>query len=342
MRLSKPRQPHMPPSAIGAISRLAYAHAKAKGADADTLLRRAGLTPHQIGDSEARLEVRSQIKFLDLVAEAIGDDLLGYHLAQNFEMRAVGLIYYVFASSATLAEALRRGARYSTIINEGIRLQFRRGKAIGFVVEYVGVPRRLDRHQIEFWVTTLVRVCRQITSRHLTAERVRFSHRRNVTPELSAFFGCDIKFGADVDEVLFPPSIRDLAVSSADPYLNDLLVRYCEQALARSKASHGSFGMTVDNAIAMLLPHGKAQASEVARKLGLSQRTLARRLAAEGLTFAGVLRGLRANLANRHLSDRELSVSQIAWLLGYRDISAFTNAFKRWTGRTPRAVCRGA
>jgi AraC-like DNA-binding protein len=68
----------------------------------------------------------------------------------------------------------------------------------------------------------------------------------------------------------------------------------------------------------------------------MSPRTLARRLEAEGLTFAGVLIELRADLARRYLQDEDLPISEIAWLLGYREVSAFTHAFKRWTGKTPR------
>lgn len=90
----------------------------------------------------------------------------------------------------------------------------------------------------------------------------------------------------------------------------------------------------------MLLPHGKARKSEVARKLGLTQRTLARRLSSEGLTFSDLLQNLRIGLANRHLADKELSISQIAWLLGYRDVSAFTNAYRRWTGHARRTARR--
>ena len=85
-----------------------------------------------------------------------------------------------------------------------------------------------------------------------------------------------------------------------------------------------------------LLPHGKARASEIAKRLGLSQRTSARRLASEGVTFSEVLECLRADLARQYLGDQGLSVSRIAWLLGYQEISAFTHAFKRWTGQTPR------
>jgi AraC-like DNA-binding protein len=94
----------------------------------------------------------------------------------------------------------------------------------------------------------------------------------------------------------------------------------------------------VENAIALLLPHGKAQLGEVAAQLGMSRRTLARRLATHGLTFAGVLAQLRVDLAKRELRDASLTISQVAWLLGYREVSAFTHAFKRWTGKTPREV----
>jgi AraC-like DNA-binding protein len=92
----------------------------------------------------------------------------------------------------------------------------------------------------------------------------------------------------------------------------------------------------VENAIAPLLPHGKARADIVARELGLSSRTLARRLEEEGLTFSSLLQKLRQDLGRRYLADDHLSVSQVAWLLGYREIGAFSHAFKRITGKTPR------
>jgi len=108
----------------------------------------------------------------------------------------------------------------------------------------------------------------------------------------------------------------------------------------KHQRNRGLFGTSVENAIAVLLPHGKARMSEVARKLGLTQKTLARRLSSEDLTFSDILQNLRIGLANRHLADKELSISQIAWLLGYQSISAFTNAYKRWTGHTPRMTRR--
>ena len=327
------------PSAMGVVTRLACGRARQEGVEVELLLRKAGLTHQQIDDPCARLAVKSQIRFLELAATTLKDEGLGFHLAQKFDLRMGGLFYYVLASSDTLGEALRRGVRYSAIVNEGITLRLREGKAIRISFEYAGVARHSDRHQIEFAMATLVRICRQLTNRHLPASRASFTHQRSDdTSEYRSFFGSDVRFGAAVDEIAFPTSIRQIPVVGADPYLNELLISYCDQALAARSTKRGSFGSSVENVIALHLPHGKARIGEIARKLGVSQRTLARRLSSEGLTFAGVLQRLKSDLAARHLADETLSISEIAWLVGYQDVSAFTHAFKRWTGKAPSAV----
>jgi Arabinose-binding domain of AraC transcription regulator, N-term len=110
------------PTASGGIARLAYARCANAGIKVDPLLRKAGLTPLQIGNPQVRIAVRSQIKFLDVAAKALSDDFLGFHLAQTFDLREIGLLYYVMASSELLGDALRRCAHYSLINNEGVHL----------------------------------------------------------------------------------------------------------------------------------------------------------------------------------------------------------------------------
>jgi AraC-like DNA-binding protein len=326
------------PTATGRIARLAWARARRAGLEPKALLKKAGVTSQQINDRDARLTVQQQILFLNLVAKSLGDELLGFHLAQLPDLRELGLIFYVAASSATLGEALQRAARYSSIVNEGLALKCLQADDIRVLFEYVGVARHSDRHQIEFLMTALIRLCRQLTGLRLVPSRVRITHCRSSqgTAELAAFFGDNITFEAGADEVIFVGEAKPLVVISADPYLNELLVANCEQALAHRPSKRGAFRVAVENAIVPLLPHGKVRASEIAGRLGLSQRTSARRLASEGLTFSEVLVGLRRDLARRYLSDPSLSISHIAWLLGYQEVSAFTHAFKHWTGSTPR------
>jgi len=328
------------PVATGGISRLAYKHAQALGFDPEALMQKAGLTREQIENPRAPIKVRDQIKFLNLVASTLDDDFLGFRLAQACDLREIGLLYYVLASSEMLTDALQRAVRYSTIVNEGVRQTFIDGKNIGLSFDYVGVSRHPDRHQIEFWITALVRTCRQLTGFRVVPERVRLVHHRTAGAELAEIFGNDIEFGASVDDVVFPVNIRNSRVVSADPYLHNLLISYCEEALAHRKKGRGSFQSAVENAIAPLLPHGKANASDVARQLGLSQRTFARRLSTEGLTFSELLENLRSDLASRYLLEGDMGVSEVAWLLGYREVGSFSHAFRRWTGKTPREVLR--
>jgi AraC-like DNA-binding protein len=326
------------PTATGRIARLAWARARRAGLETNPLLQKAGVTSQQINDRAARLTVQQQIRVLNLVAKSLDDQLLGFHLAQLPDLRELGLVFYVAASSATLGEALQRAARYSSIVNEGVSVKYLQGEDIRMAFEYVGVARHSDRHQIEFLMMALIRLCRQLTGLRLVPSRVRITHpcSDERASELAAFFGDNIAFGARVDEVAFVEAVKTLTVTSADPYLNELLVANCEQALSHRPTRRGAFRVAVENAIVPLLPHGKVRASEIAARLGLSQRTCARRLAAEGLTFSQVLLGLRGDLARRYLSDPHLSISRIAWLLGYQEVSAFTHAYKHWTGKTPR------
>src|SRR5262249_20941771 len=161
-------------------------------------------TRRQVEEDDVWLTAEGQIKFVGLIADALHDDLLGFHLARDADLREIGLLYYVLNSSDSLGDACHRAARYCAIINEGIRLRVREGKELALAITYVGVERLSDRHQIEAWAAFLVRTCRQITNRHLMPCRVSFIHRREGgCPEMDAFMGSEVTFGADADEIGF-------------------------------------------------------------------------------------------------------------------------------------------
>jgi len=178
-------------------------------------------------------------------------------------------------------------------------------------------------------------MCRQLTGLRLVPNRVRLMHHRARNAEFTKFFGVHVEFGAAADDITFSNAIRQAPAVSADSYLNRLLISYCEEAVSNRPQTRGSFRSNVENAVVPVLPHGKARAGEIARQLGVSERTFARRLAQEGLSFSELLDSLRSDLAHRYLADRNLTISQIAWLLGYQEVAAFSHAFKRWTGSTP-------
>ena len=302
----------------GLLSRLAYERGRKEGVDVEALLRQAHLTPREIRNQDIPLRVQNQIKFVELVATATGDPLLGFHLAYSYDLREIGLLYYVIASADTLLGALQRVARYSDIANEGVDLEVKTGDLLRVRLHYSGVARHSDVHQIEFWVASVVRICRKVIGTNLKPIEICIMHdRREQVSEMEKLFCCAVKTGANVDEILFPGKSGEHPIVTADPYLDQMCVRLCNETLARLGKKTSPLKVKVENAIAVLLPHGEMHFDAVATELGMSGRTLARRLASEGHSFSKILDGLRSALARRYLAESDMSISEIAWLLGY-------------------------
>ncbi|QFU17885.1 AraC family transcriptional regulator [Microvirga thermotolerans] len=324
------------PTAVGVLSRLAAERVIQAGLDVDALLGRAGVPISVMNDPNVRVTVRSQIQFLNLVADALQDNLLGFHIALDFDLRELGSFYYVMASSERLGDAIAREAHYSSIVNEGLRVSYQRTSGFTVDFEYVGVERHHDKHEMEFWVTCTLRKSRFFTNRELVPSFVSFIHRHEGDlSEMERYFACSLTFGGSVDRLSFEPQAADLPLVTADPYLNRFLVEDYEKAIARRPHRDNPLRIRVENAITPRLPHGTATIGNIAKDLGMSPRTLSRRLAEEGLTFSMVLDELRSVLAKRYLENSELSISQITWLLGYTEASSFVHAFQRWAGMSP-------
>jgi AraC-like DNA-binding protein len=321
----------------GLLSRLAYERGRKEGIDVAVLLRQAHLTPREVKNKDIPLGVQNQIKFVDLVANATSDPLLGLRLAYSYDLREIGLLYYVIASAETLLGSLLRVARYSDVANEGVDLEVKKGDLLRVRLHYSGVARHSDVHQIEFWMASLVRICRKVIGTNLKPIEIRITHnRRKQIPEMEKLLRCTVKTGSDVDEIVFSRESGEYPIATADPYLNQLCARLCEETLTRLGKKTSPLKVKVENAIAALLPHGEMHFDAVATELGMSGRTLARKLALEGHSFSRILDDLRLALARRYLAESEMSISEIAWLLGYSEVANFTHAFQRWTGTNPR------
>ena len=327
------------PTAQGGLSRLAADRVRRSGIKLEQLLSGAGLTIHQIDDPERRLSAPNQIAFLQAAAEALNDDLLGFHLAEEFDLRDLGLLYYVMASADTLEGALMRASRYSRITNEAIELHYQAAREPRLSLVYSGIPRYADVQQIEFCIVAIVRVSRALTGRRFFPKRVSIGHARpRGIAKSTGLLGKRVEFGGDADEISFPTGSGEWALVDADARLNKLLCKICEESLSSRKSNAGTFRTQIENTISPILPHGQAKVDVVAKRLGMSARTLTRRLAEEGVTFNEILQQLKATLAIRYLEEDGMPISRIAWLLGFEEASSFTHACRRWTGKSPREL----
>lgn len=324
----------------GVISKVAAERATQAGIDTAPFLREANLTPDLVKDAEIRIAVRAQVELLDQIADALQDKWLGFHLARDVDLREFGSFYYLMTSSQKLGDAFECAARYSQVVNDGLKIS-RGSRMLSLDFEYVGIERHADVHQIEFWMTYILRLSRVMTGRELVPSTVNFlHHREGDTTEMQRYYGCALKFGMARDCIVFDPVESELPNVTADPFLHRFLLEYYDDAAARRHSRQSSLRTRVENAITSRLSNGTAIIGNIASDLGMSSRTLSRRLAEEGSTFSSILDELRSSLAGRYLQDSELSISQIAWLLGYTEVSSFAHAFQRWTGRSPTSARR--
>ena len=165
-------------------------------------------------------------------------------------------------------------------------------------------------------------------------------------PEFARSFGWPAGFGRAVDQgaasdmLEFSNAAVTAPLLTADPKLLKALEPFCDMA-AKERTASDTVRALVEKEVEKLLPHGKAQKRTVARALGMSTRTLSRRLAVEETTYEEAVDTLRRSLALQYLKEPGMSLSQIAWLLGYEGSTSFNHAFRRWTGRSPSVVRKG-
>src|ERR1700743_1799388 len=144
------------PSSAGGLARLAWDRLRDTGIDPAPVMASAGLTAEEMQDSKRRLDTRAQVRVLELAAKELQDDCFGFHLARDFELGQIGLVYYVMASSEHLIDAVRNAARYCAINDEGVQLRVSLERTFTIGLEYLSIDRLSDRHHMEFWVVALI------------------------------------------------------------------------------------------------------------------------------------------------------------------------------------------
>jgi AraC-like DNA-binding protein len=309
-----------------------------QGLSATELLQRAEVKPYVLNQKSARIPFCQHAALLDLAARATENGCFGLDLAANQgDPRDNGLLVYTALSSKTLGEALKVLKRYFHVLNEAIDVSVVIAPR-EVTIDYHLSDTRLatPRQAMEFGAANFVRTLRFLTNSRLRPVEVKFRHSRNQEiAKFERFFGCPVRFGTRQNSLTFSRRQLALPLATADKRLHGLLTGYCEEILANREDSSPDLRHRAERIIAKLLCRGEAETEAVAHELGMSVRTLARRLGDLGVSFGQILDELRHDLAVRYLRDQNLSLSQIAFLLGYSELSAFSHAFRRWTRTTP-------
>jgi AraC-like DNA-binding protein len=296
------------------------------------------LTPQLVLDDNARI---SPAQFCVAWAELIqlsGTPHIALAIADATPPGAFGIVEYVCRSAPTLGDALRQWVRYLNLLDDAVEVALVSGgdRACLRVTRESEAPAP-GSHELCF--ALVVKYAQRLAAKPFRVTSVELSHRSDHVAVYRAWFDAPVVFGAEHTQLVLPAAALASSLVSSDPALLSILTRAASE-LTRQAPMAATAVANVARVIGELLRTDDASIAEVAKRLGLTERSLQRRLKDEGASFNGVREDVRKRLAQRYL-DEHLAISEISFLLGFSEPSAFFRAFKRWTGKTPLAARDG-
>jgi AraC-like DNA-binding protein len=326
------------PTRGGTISvvmvRPAVAGLDARGIDPGRVLRAAGVSREALGAIEHRLAATNVRALWEEASIAAGDPAFGVHVAETVGPGTFDVIDYIFATSADLGSGLMRVTKYIRLVQDPSDLRL--------VVEPL-VARVLRKGVLatpqfdEFAMSVLVVRSRQACGSSWIPDQLRFQHERpGDAGELVRVFGCRVTFGAPQTELVLARKLLDLPFERSDSRLLAILERYAE-SLLEALPSQGTIVARTAHAIAREMARAAPTLIRTAATLGIPPRTLQRSLTEHGTSHSLLVDEVRRGLALKQIGNAALSLTELGYLLHFSDTTAFYRAFKRWTGRSPRA-----
>ncbi len=291
------------------------------------------LTPQIVADDDARI---SAAQFCVAWAEGMrltGDRQLALRIATATPAGAFGIVEYVCRSAPTLGDALRQWVRYLNLLDDAV--------TVALVVEGDRACLRVERESEapapashELCWALVAKYARELSAVPFRLLAVELAHPApgDVAP-YRAWFEAPVVFDAERTQLVLPAAALEATLVSADPALLAILSRAADE-LGKKTASDPLITAQVKRVLHEALRTDDAHVDLVAKRLGLTGRSLQRRLKDEGTSFQDLREDVRRELAQRYL-DGGLAIAEISFLLGFSEPSAFFRAFKRWTGETP-------
>ena len=316
-------------------SRALIGACRALGIDSSALLERAGVNPAMLDDPDGRISPAASDALWEAAYAAAGDPALALHAAEQTPYGAFRVLDYLAASGATLGDGLRRVAEYFPIVDPrgSIAVEDRGGDRVALTFRStVGVP--LPQPAQDYTLAIIVTRIRHVLAPRWRPSEVRLAFARpDDVREHARVFGVEPRFGADVAALALPRADWERPTTSSDPGLFAALDEHARRLLEGSGSA--SLVDRIRAAVAADLPGREPSLAGVARRVALSPRSVQRRLAETGTSFGRVVDAVREERAKSLLASADVAVAEVSWLLGFSEQSAFTRAFRRWTGSSP-------
>jgi AraC-like DNA-binding protein len=264
------------------------------------------------------------------------DSHVALRMAESAPVGAFGLVEYVCRSAPTLGDSLRQWVRYLNLLDDAVEVALvAQGDDVAIRVTRESEAPAPASHELCF--ALLVRHARELSTRNPGVVSVEFAHRTANTGEYGRWFGVPVAFGAEHTQLLFRADALEVPLSSADPNLAAILGPQAEGVAnaRRAESDARPFSSQVRRHLVVGLRNDDTTIEKIAARMGVTPRTMQRRLKDDATSFNALRENVRQELVSEYL-DQDLSIAEISFLLGFSQPSAFFRAFKRWTGLTPQ------
>ncbi|MDH4745334.1 AraC family transcriptional regulator [Sphingomonas sp. CBMAI 2297] len=315
--------------------------AVARGADAAELARRSGIDPAGLADPDIRVPFARYQALMRAAKELCRMPALALHLGAGNDFREFSVVGLICYAAPTMGEALAELNRYGRLVAEvdlamtGPRFRIEQRDGGTWLTDTRADPNAFPEMTEASWARFIGETRRHFPDAPF-ALAVHVTHAAPAhAAEYEAVLGVPVTFASDRNAIRIDPSWLGIALHNPSRYAFGVLSERADR-LMRALESAKSMRGRVEGALMPMLHRGDATMEAVARKLGLSRRSLQRRLKDEDSGFEAVLDALRHRMALNYLSGGRTSVNETAYLVGFSDPSAFSRAFKRWTGTSPR------
>ena len=307
------------------------------GVSRDAILRDAKIDERQLRDPDGRIPLSAVERLWRTAGAHVSDPSFGLRLGAETAVREWGLLGYAMAYSSTLGSALKRFAHYGRVMSDALVVRLDAEGDATWIRLDVQPALRAFRPAVDARLAALLAACREISAAPITPLLTQLSYRQPAeVKEYERFFGSPLEFGTLTSSFLLRTADLARLAALADGTLVEYLDTLADQVLT-TVGTERTIRERVRRALWAELSEQTPTLEAVARSLGVSARTLQRQLQQEGTTFAAILSELRREMAPALLRDGRYGVSEVAFLLGYEDPSAFRRAFQRWFGRSPRS-----
>jgi AraC-like DNA-binding protein len=301
------------------------------------------LTVAHLIDPDGRIPLRLLDPLWQRASEAAGDRDFGLHAAEIVESGSFGILSYLGVSSLTWRDGLNRVQKYFRVFSDASEYQLELEDGVARAIAFHGVaPAGPVRHRVEFTVAVLHCYARRCIDGEWHIDDVFFEHTEpRQLDEHRRLFGRVPTFSAPRSGFSFSAALLERPLKDGDAGLCRILERQADQILADASPALTASAMLRASLLRAGFS-GETSLTAAARRLGMSARTLQRRLHDEGTTYARVADEVRHALAVELLSRRDVAIAEVAFALGFSEPAALHHAFKRWTGGTPAEFRRAS